>query len=65
VPVVPDTPIGHFLLTIFGGKRGYLANTRNLCGRTPSIAIEFQGQNGKATSENLKLKMPCGDTRRK
>ena len=28
VPVVPDAPVGHFRLTVFGGKQGYLANTR-------------------------------------
>ena len=31
VPVVPDAPIGHFRLTVFGGKTGYLVNTRDLC----------------------------------
>ena len=31
VPVVPDAPIGHFRLTLFGGKHGYLVNTRSLC----------------------------------
>ena len=35
VPVVPDAPIGHFRLTVFGGKHGYLVNTRSLCGHTP------------------------------
>ena len=32
VPVVPDAPIGHFQLKLFGGKTGYLVNTRSLCG---------------------------------
>ena len=31
VPVVPDAPIGHFRLNLFGGKKGYLVNTRDLC----------------------------------
>ena len=35
VPVVPDAPIGHFHLIVFGGKHGYLANTRDLCQHTP------------------------------
>ena len=35
VPVVPDAPIGHFHLIVFGGKHGYLANTRDLCKHTP------------------------------
>ena len=35
VPVVPDAPIGHFSFTLFGGKQGYLANTRSLCAHRP------------------------------
>ncbi len=32
IPTVPDVPIGHFRLTLFGGKQGYLENTQSLCG---------------------------------
>ena len=46
VPVVPDAPIGHFSFTLFGGKRGYLANTRNLCAHARSSTVGFIGQNG-------------------
>jgi hypothetical protein len=60
VPVVPDAPIGHFHLVISGGKQGYLANTRNLCRQTPVVKITFAAQNGKARSESLKVKTPCG-----
>ena len=38
VPVVPDAPIGHFHLTVFGGKTGYLVNTRDLCAHRPVTA---------------------------
>src|SRR5262249_42290303 len=31
VPTVPDVPIGHFQLTLFGAKKGYLTITRSLC----------------------------------
>ena len=31
VPVVPDAPVGHFVLDIFGGKQGYLVHTGNIC----------------------------------
>ncbi len=65
VPVVPDAPIGHFSLKIFGGKHGYLANTRDLCRRTPAIEMNFAGQNGKSASENVKVKMGCGGTSRR
>ena len=55
VPVVPDAPIGHFSLTVFGGKTGYLANTRNLCGKQPAIKVDFAGQNGKRLTQNVKV----------
>jgi hypothetical protein len=60
VPVVPDAPIGHFHLVVFGGKHGYLANTRDLCKHAPLLTVEYTGQNGKASSESLKVKEPCG-----
>ena len=43
VPVVPDAPIGHFALTVFGGKTGYLVNTRSLCGRAPVTEVDYIG----------------------
>jgi hypothetical protein len=60
VPVVPDAPIGHFHLVVFGGKHGYLANTRDLCKHTPVIKVAYTAQNGKTSSESLKVKSPCG-----
>ncbi len=59
VPVIPDAPVGHFSLKIFGGKIGYLTNTRSLCGRPPQAEIEYFGQNGKSTKQTLKLKTAC------
>ena len=60
VPVVPDAPIGHFRLNVFGGKSGYLINTRDICVHTPVTQISYKGQNGKTTSEAVKLKAACG-----
>jgi hypothetical protein len=60
VPVVPDAPIGHFALTVFGGKKGYLVNTRSLCSRVPITQISYTGQNGKTRSEAIKAKVACG-----
>jgi len=60
VPVVPDAPIGHFSLTVFGGKNGYLANTRSICARTPLVKVSFAGQNGKQLDQNVKVKTNCG-----
>ncbi len=59
VPVIPDAPIGDFHLKIFGGKHGYLANTRSLCARTPSVQVAFEGQNRKLTSQTVKVGTSC------
>jgi hypothetical protein len=56
VPVVPDAPIGHFKLTVFGGKTGYLINTRDICAHRPVADVAFTGQNGKKVSQKVKLK---------
>jgi hypothetical protein len=60
VPVVPDAPIGHFKLTVFGGKTGYLINTRDICVHTPVTQVAYTGQNGKTRSETVKVKAACG-----
>jgi len=65
VSVVPDAPVGHFSLTVFGGKHGYLVNTRNLCKHTPSFEISYIGQNGKALTQKVKTKIACGSTTKK
>jgi hypothetical protein len=62
VPVVPDAPIGHFHLVVFGGKHGYLANTRDLCAHTPIVRVGYVAQNGRARSEALKVKAACGSS---
>jgi hypothetical protein len=60
VPVVPDAPIGHFRLKIFGGRAGYLANTRSLCRHVPITKVSYLAQNGRKRSESVKLKVRCG-----
>jgi hypothetical protein len=59
VPIVPDVPIGHFRLTLFGGKRGYLVNTRSLCASPAVIAVKFAGQNGSARNQNVAVRTAC------
>jgi hypothetical protein len=60
VPVVPDAPIGHFRLTIFGGSHGYLTNTRDLCGHQPISTVSYVGQNGAKLQQKLPMKAACG-----
>jgi hypothetical protein len=60
VPVVPDAPIGHFRLTLYGGKRGYLVNTRQLCASAATTTVEFLGQNGKMRVQRVNVRTACG-----
>jgi hypothetical protein len=64
VPVVPDAPVGHFSLVVFGGKQGYLINTRDICLHTPTIAVSYRGQNGLTHKQRLKAKTRCGKKRK-
>jgi hypothetical protein len=63
VPVVPDAPIGHFRLTVFGGKSGYLVNTRNLCGGKAVTKIDYTAQNGKTLTQRARIKTGCGKSK--
>jgi hypothetical protein len=60
VPVVPDAPIGHFHLVVFGGKAGYLINTRSICTHRPVTQVSFTGQNGKIKTESIRVQAACG-----
>jgi hypothetical protein len=65
VPVVPDAQIGHFRMIVFGGKQGYLANTRDICKHPPVVAVSFQAQNGRRDRQKMKVKTACGKRKSK
>lgn len=51
----PDVPVSRFVLSMQGGAKGLLVNSRNLCsGRTPKATAHMTGQNGK----RLKMQVP-------
>jgi hypothetical protein len=62
VPVVPDAQIGHFSLTIFGGKSGYLVNTRDICAHRPLTQVVYKAQNGKMHTQKVRLAASCGSS---
>jgi hypothetical protein len=64
-PVIPDAPIGHFSMTVFGGKRGYLVNTRDLCAHVPITRVSFVGQNGATHAERMRLRTGCRGARKR
>ena len=57
---VPDAPVSKFILNMFGGKRGLLENSINLCAERPRANVTFRGQNGKEASLRPQLKSSCG-----
>jgi hypothetical protein len=65
VPVVPDAPIGHFHLRVFGGHQGYLQNTRDLCKHVPVIEVGFDAQNGRELTRRVPLKTACAAKRKR
>lgn len=72
--VVPDVPVSKFVLTVKGGKKGLLTNSRNQCvvrknGERrrvkPLRAIaRIKGQNGKKANQRPKLRTACKGKRK-
>ena len=59
---LPDVPVSKFVLTMKGGKRGLLVNSRDLCKQPSYSFMNFKGQNGKQLKKKkLPLRVPaCG-----
>lgn len=63
---VPDVPVSKFTLTMKGGKKGLLVNSRDLCLRPNRSFMNFKAQNGKSLKvKKLPLQTPgCGNARK-
>ena len=59
IPVIPNVPIGHFRLTLFGGSQGYLSDTQNLCASPVTSTVEIDAQNGKELTRHVTAKTAC------
>jgi hypothetical protein len=59
---VPDVPVSKFVLTMKGGRKGLLVNSRDLCAHPSFSFMNFKAQNGKALRrKRLLLRVPaCG-----
>jgi hypothetical protein len=56
---VPDAPASKFVLSLKGGKRGLLVNSRDLCSSTQRARALFEAHNGKALSLKPVLENSC------
>ena len=56
----PDAPVSQFILTMQGGSKGLLENSRNLCAATYRATAKFTAQNGRRTTLHPAMKATCG-----
>jgi hypothetical protein len=57
---IPDAPVTKFVLTLQGGKKGLVVNSRNLCAKPSRADARFVGQNGVPYNFRPLLKPSCG-----
>jgi hypothetical protein len=48
--LVPDAPVSKFTLQLFGGRKGLVVNSRNLCGGAQRASVQMSAHNGKTRS---------------
>lgn len=54
---LPDLPLSSAELTLGGGRRGIIVNSRGLCGHVPRIDALLSGQNGKQRQLRPRVKL--------
>ena len=63
----PDVAVSKFILTMKGGDKGLLVNSRNLCSRQTNGFLNLKAQNSRQLKRNnLRLNIPaCGGGKKK
>jgi len=62
---VPDAPVSSFRLELFGGKRGLIVNSRDICAHTYRATIDIAAQNGASVVQRPEVKAQCGKAKKK
>jgi hypothetical protein len=62
---VPDAPVSKFVLSMQGGKKGLLVNSRNLCAKPSFAGVRVDGQNGKSADQRPRLANSCAKAGRR
>ncbi len=60
---VPDAPVTRAVFSFFGGKRGLIENSHNLCKGTPRAKLTFRAQNGRKKVTRPRIGVRCGKHR--
>ncbi|HET7052645.1 MAG TPA: hypothetical protein VFI09_01860 [Solirubrobacterales bacterium] len=62
---IPDAPFSKAILSMQGGKKSLLVNSRNICARPGRAIVRMNGQNGKLDKARPTLKNgKCGKARK-
>ncbi len=56
---VPDAPVSSFRLELFGGKRGLVVNSRNLCAKDYRADVQMSAHSGKTASLQPVVQSSC------
>ena len=56
---LPDAPIDRFTMTLYGGKRGLLVNSANVCATPPVASVKALGQNNIGAIFTTRLRGQC------
>jgi hypothetical protein len=62
--MVPDAPVENFTLTLAGGNKGLLVNSRDICKAPAKATAKFTGQNGAQVTLRPELKSACGKAKK-
>jgi hypothetical protein len=57
---IPDAPVSKFELRLYGGKKGLIQNSTNLCKDLGKAKVQMAGQNGKPNNFEAKIATSCG-----
>lgn len=61
---LPDAPVSKITLHFFGGKRGLLVNSQNLCAKPRRALVDFGAHNGRVSSSDPPIRLPCRKKKR-
>ncbi len=58
--MIPDAPVSKFVLTMRGGRKGLIVNSRDLCTGKSRASTRFVAQNSKVRTPRALVRAKCG-----
>jgi len=62
---VPDAPVTKFQISFFGGKKGLIENSVDICRHKRRASLEFRAQNGLKRVSNPFIGVKCGGKKKR